>query len=580
MAKKVADQLVETLVDANVKRIYAVTGDSLNEVNDAVRRNGKLQWVHVRHEETGAYAATAEAELNGIACCAGSSGPGHVHLTNGLYEAQRSNAPVLAIASTCATHEFGTAYFQETSPLKLFADCSGYNQLASTPAQFSRMLQGALQHCTHRREVAVIGLPGDVAAANAEPNVTTLNPLPSQPVYRPQDAEVKALADLINSSEKITLFCGIGAKDAHTELMRLAKRIKSPIAYTFRGKMSVQYDNPYEVGMTGLLGLPSAYESMHASDLLILIGTDFPYEGFMPEDESTTIVQLDVRPERIGRRAKVDMALAGNAKDTLQALLPLVEMKENAKFLNAQLERYAKVKEHLHDSAEKKGTKDAVAPEYVASLINRMASNDAIFTVDTGMCCVWGARYLQATERREMLGSFSHGSMANALPMAIGAAFARPKQQVVALCGDGGISMQMGDLATIAQYKLPVKLVVFNNRALGMVKLEMEVAGLPDWQTEMYNPDFAAVAEAMGIKGFSVSEPGEVENALRKAFAHKGPALVSVQTDPNALAMPPKVTFDQMKGFATAMTKLVLQGRIGDVVSTAKSNMKHLKEVL
>jgi pyruvate dehydrogenase (quinone) len=579
MGKKIADQLVETLIDANIKRIYAVTGDSLNEVNDAVRRNKDIDWVHVRHEEVGAYAAAAEAELNGIACCAGSSGPGHVHLINGLYDAQRSNASVLAIASTCPSYEYGTSYFQETNTMKLFADCSGYNQVATTTAQFPRMLQAALQHAVHNKEVAVLGLPGDLAAASAEEGMTTTCLLPSKSVYRPQDNEIQALAELINNSEKITVYCGVGVRDAHKELLELASLIKSPIGYSFRSKMVVQYDNPFEVGMTGLLGLPSAYSSMHESDLLILIGTDFPYEGFMPH-KNVKIVQIDVRPERIGRRARVDMALAGSAKDTLQALIPLIQTKSDDSFLQKQLKEYEKVKDHLKSYADSHGSVDSISPEYVAETIDQLADNDAIFTVDTGMCCVWGARYLKATGQREMLGSFSHGSMANAMPMAIGAAFARPDQQIIALCGDGGISMLMGDLATIVQYKLPIKLVVFDNRALGMVKLEMEVAGLPDYETDMHNPDFAAVAIAMGMRGYTINDPDDVESTLREAFAAEGPALINIKTDPNALAMPPKIELAQMAGFATSMAKLVMNGRFTEVIDTAKSNMKHIKDLL
>lgn len=578
MAKKIAEQLIETIEKAGIKRIYAVTGDSLNEVNDAVRRTGLVQWVHVRHEEVGAYAAVAEAELNGIACCAGSSGPGHVHLINGLYDANRSGASVLAIASTCPSTEHGTSYFQETNTIKLFDDCSGYNQIANTPTQFSRMLQAALQHTIHRKEVAVLGLPGDLAAKNAEESPTARFAMPSKPVYRPQDNELQKLARLINSSNRITIYCGIGAKEAHDQIIELASLLKAPVGYTFRGKMAVQYDNPYEIGMTGLLGLPSAFASMHESDLLIMLGTDFPYEGFMPDN--CTIVQVDNKPERIGRRAKVDMGLGGDIKDTLDALLPLVEQKQDDSFLKKQLKRYQKVKDNLESVASKKGEKKAISPEYVTAVIDRLANRNAIFAVDTGMTCVWGARFLHATGAREMLGSFTHGSMANAMPMAIGAAFARPQQQIIAMCGDGGLSMMMGDLATIVQYKLPIKLIVFNNHSLGMVKLEMEVAGLPDWQTNMYNPDFAAIATAMGMRAFSIEDPEDVETRLAEILALDGPALVNIYTDPNALAMPPKIDIEQMTGFATAMIKLILAGRGEEVWDTAKSNMKHLWGVI
>lgn len=578
MSKKVSDQLVETLEKAGVKRIYAVTGDSLNEVNDAVRRHKTLEWVHVRHEETGAFAAAAEAQLNGIACCAGSSGPGHVHLINGLYDAHHSNSSVVAIASTIASSEFGTSYFQETSPCKLFADCSGYNEMAVTPLQFSRMFPAAVQHALHRKEVAVVGLPGDLAGSDAVESPTTPFALPTRSHCRPTDLQLEELAALINDTEKVTLFCGIGATHAHDEVVELAGKIKAPVGYSFKSKMEIQYDNPYEVGLTGLLGMPSAFASMHACELLILLGTDFPYVSFMPEN--CKIVQIDIRPERIGRRAKVDMALCGDIKDTLRALAPLIRIKEDDRFLQGQLKIYQKVRKHLEDTAEKNGAEDTIAPEWVAMQIDRLAPHDTIFTVDTGMCCVWGARYLQATGQRVMLGSFNHGSMANAMPMAIGAALARPGQPVVALCGDGGLSMLLGDLATIVQYKLPIKLVVFNNRALGMVKLEMEVAGLPDWQTDLYNPDFAAIARAMGMEAYSVHRPEQVETTLRQALAVKGPVLVEVYTDPEALAMPPKVQFDQMKGFAQAMAKLIAAGRGDEVWRTMKSNIKHIWDIL
>lgn len=577
MAKKVADQLVETLLNAGIKRVYAVTGDSLNEFNDAVRRNGKLQWIHVRHEEVGAYAAAAEAELNGIACCAGSSGPGHVHLINGLYDANRSGAPVLAIASTMHTDEMGSDYFQETNTIKLFDDCSVYNQIATTAKQFPRMLQAALQHAYSKKGVAVIGMPGDVAMAKAEEIQTETKLMRSTSILRPGKEVLQELADLLNSHKRITIFCGIGCKNAHDEVIELAKRVNAPVGYSFRGKMYVQYDNPNEVGMTGLLGLPSAYHAMHESDLLLLLGTDFPYKDFMPE--SCGIIQIDEKTERLGRRAKLKMGLTGDIKDTLEALLPLVHQNNDRSFLEAQLKVYEKVKETQQTFVRDQGRPDNISPEFVADTIDKIAANDAIFTVDTGMSCVWGARFINATGKRELLGSFNHGSMANAMPQAIGAALARPDQQIVAFCGDGGLSMLLGDLATIVQYNLPIKVVVFDNRSLGMVKLEMEVAGLPQWQTDMYNPDFATVAMAMGMKGLCISEPEKVGETLKEAFTYEGPVLIHVKTNPNSLAMPPKIEFSQMKGYAITMGKLILNGRMDEVLETVKSNYKHLKEL-
>ncbi|WP_426670869.1 thiamine pyrophosphate-dependent enzyme [Mucilaginibacter sp. McL0603] len=578
MSKSVADQLVEMLANAGIKRIYAVTGDSLNEVNDAVRREGSIQWVHVRHEEAGAFAASAEAQLNGFACCAGSSGPGHVHLINGLYDAHRAGAPVIAIASTCMTPEFGSEFFQETNTIKLFDDCSYYNQIATTPAQLPRMLQAGIQYALNKKGVSVIGLPGDITKMDAEDITTSLKTYSPVAEVRPSENDLKYLAALINQHNKITIFCGIGAADAHDEVVELSQKLNAPVGYSFRGKMGIQYGNPNEVGMTGLLGLPSAFHSMHESDLLILLGTDFPYTQFMPV--KCKIVQVDIKPERIGRRAKVDIGLHGSVKDTVAALLLLVDQKKDDSFLHAQLKFYEEVKKHLHTYVDNTGRKEQIHPEFVAGALNKLAAHNAIFTVDTGMCCVWGARYIEATGKREMIGSFNHGSMANAMPQAIGAALACPGRQVIALCGDGGLSMLLGDLATIAQYELPIKIIVFNNRSLGMVKLEMEVAGLPDWQTDMVNPDFAMVAKAMGIKGITVKDPDDVEQALQEALMFKGAALVNIMTDPNALAMPPKIEFEQVKGMALSMTKLVLNGRMDEVLDTLKSNYKHLKEVI
>ena len=579
MAKTVSDQVVNMLAEAGVKRIYAVTGDSLNHINDAVRTSGKIQWVHVRHEEVGAYAAGAEAQLTGeLACCAGSSGPGHVHLINGLYDAHRSGAPVLAIASTIMSQEFGTEYFQETNTIKLFDDCSHYNQIAVTPHQLPRMLQAGIQYATNKKGVSVLGLPGDLTAQDAEESETSMHFYQPEPLTRPSDQELQQLAALIAENHKITIFCGIGVAGAHDEVVELAATLKATVGFSYRGKMFIQHDNPYEVGMTGLLGLPSAYHSMHESDLVILLGTDFPYVNFMPTKNK--IVQIDTKPERLGRRAKLTMGLCGDIKHTLKTLMPLLTPKTDDSFLQSQLEFYGKVKERMQTYVDDRGEKDAIHPEFVAATIDKLANQDAIFTMDTGMCCVWGARYINSTGKRSMIGSFNHGSMANAMPQAIGAALAFPNRQVVAFCGDGGLSMLLGDLATIVQYKLPVKLIVFNNKSLGMVKLEMEVAGLPDWQTDMANPDFAAVAAAFGMKGITVNEPESLEQAIQQAFAFDGPALVNVMTDPNALAMPPKIEFKQVKGMALSMSKMILDGNVDEVLDTVKANYKHIKDVI
>lgn len=577
MGKNVAHQIVELLEKANIKRVYAVTGDSLNFFNIAVKQSDKIDWVHVRHEEVGAYAATAESELAGIGCCAGSSGPGHVHLINGVYEAHKSRTPLLVIASTIPTIEFGTDYFQETNTIKLFDDCSCYNQMITRPEQVPRMVHTAIQNAIFKKDVAVIGLPGDIAEMDAVDDNYTNNFFFNKPIIIPNKNELQHAAQLINEAKKITLFCGIGASEANAEVVELSKHLNAPVGYSFKGKMSIQPNNPNEVGMTGLLGQPSAYHAMHKSDLIFLIGTDFPYKDFIPTDKK--IIQLDAEGSKLGRRAKIDLGLVGNAKETIHELLPLINQKEDRDFLDSQLELYKKVLENKMIYVHEKGKENAIQPEYAAYLLDELATKDAIFTVDTGMCCVWGARYITGTGDRKMLGSFNHGSMANAMPQAIGAQNIYPDRQVIAMCGDGGLSMLLGDLATIKQYKLPIKIIVFNNRTLGMVKLEMEVAGLPDNETNMENPDFAMIGKAMGIESENIHNPDDLPDAIGRAFSHNGPYLLSVFTNPNALAMPPKVDIDQMLGMTKSMAKLMLGGKMDEVMDTIKSNYKHLKDL-
>ncbi|WP_413532680.1 thiamine pyrophosphate-dependent enzyme [Empedobacter brevis] len=577
MGKNVAHQIVELLEKASIKRVYAVTGDSLNFFNIAVKQSDDIDWVHVRHEEVGAYAATAESELEGIGCCAGSSGPGHVHLINGVYEAHKSRTPLVVIASTIPTIEFGTDYFQETNTIKLFEDCSCFNQIITRPEQVARMVQTAIQHAISKKDVAVIGLPGDIAEMKAVESHYTSDFYFNEPIITPNKAELKEAASIINEADNITLFCGIGASNANQEVVKLSRHLNAPVGYSFKGKMSIQPNNPNEVGMTGLLGQPSAYHAMHKADLIILIGTDFPYKDFIPTDKK--IIQIDTDGAKLGRRAKIDLGLVGNAKETINELLELLEPKKNRDFLDSQLEMYQKVLESKMTFVHEKGKENSIQPEYVAYLLDELATRDAVFTVDTGMCCVWGARYITGTGERKMLGSFNHGSMANAMPQAIGAQMAYPDRQVIAMCGDGGISMLLGDLATIKQYNLPIKLIVFNNRTLGMVKLEMEVSGLPDNETDMENPDFTLIGKAMGIESESVKNPDDLPDAIGRAFAHNGPYLLNVFTNPNALAMPPKVDFEQMIGMTKSMAKLMLGGKMDEVMDTIKSNYKHLKDL-
>lgn len=579
MSKNVSDHLVEILVEAGVKRIYAITGDSLNPVNDAVRRDGRLQWIHVRHEEAGAYAASMEAELNGIGCCMGSSGPGHVHLVNGLYDANRAENPVIAIASTIHTEKMGLDNFQETRPESLFQDCSKYVFLANTPKQALNGLQTAIQHAISKKGVAVLGLPGDVAAAEIEPVHSANKNFYTQPRVIPSPEALHELSGVINSNEKVMLFCGHGCRNAIDEVMQLAEKLNAPLAYSFRGKIFFERkDNPYAIGLNGLLGNKSGFEAMHQADVLLMLGTDFPYSEFLPEQ--CTIVQVDTKPEKLGRRAKVDYGYCGDIKSTVEELLPLVESKSSTDFLDKMRALHQDIEEKYDTYVEGKGSEKLIHPEYVAYMVDKLAEEDAIFTVDTGMSAVWAARYLKAGRNRYLTGSFNHGSMANAMPMAMGAGLSHPNRQVIAFCGDGGISMLLGDLMTISQYQIPVKIIIFNNRALGMVKLEMLVQGYMDWQTDMVNPDFVKLAEAMNIAAWEAKEPKDVESALLNGFKHNGPAIINIFTDPNALAMPPSLSFEQVKGFAESMAKLMVNGKFAEIVDITKSDLKYLRELL
>ncbi|MFF7155040.1 pyruvate dehydrogenase [Streptomyces sp. NPDC008139] len=577
MAKQtVAEQFIDVLVRAGVQRMYGVVGDSLNPVVDAVRRNRSIEWVHVRHEEVAAFAAGAEAQLTGkLAACAGSCGPGNLHLINGLYDAHRSMAPVLALASHIPSSEIGTGYFQETHPDQLFRECSHYSELISNPAQMPRVLQTAIQHAVGRGGVSVISLPGDIAAQAAPQRSIEHALVTRRPTVRPGDAELDVFARLVNGANKVALFCGSGTAGSHDEVMAFAERVKAPVGHALRGKEWIQYDNPYDVGMSGLLGYGAAYEAMHECDLLILLGTDFPYNAFLPDD--VTIVQVDVRPEHLGRRSKLDLAVWGDVGETLRCLTPKVREKSDRKFLNRMLKKHSDALEGVVKAYTRKVDKHVpIHPEYVASVLDEEAADDAVFTVDTGMCNVWAARYLTPNGKRRVIGSFTHGSMANALPQAIGAQFLDRRRQVVSMSGDGGFTMLMGDFLTLVQYELPVKVVLFNNSSLGMVELEMMVEGLPAYGTTNHNPDFAAIANAAGAYGVRVEKPKDLRDALRGAFRHKGPALVDVVTDPHALSIPPKITGEQIGGFALSVGKVVLDGGVGKMVQLARSNLRNV----
>ncbi|WP_329320608.1 MULTISPECIES: pyruvate dehydrogenase [unclassified Streptomyces] len=577
MAKQnVAEQFVDILARAGVKRLYGVVGDSLNPVVDAIRRNSAIDWIHVRHEETAAFAAGAEAQITGrLTACAGSCGPGNLHLINGLYDAHRSMAPVLALASQIPSSEIGLGYFQETHPDRLFAECSHYSELISHPKQMPRLLQTAIQHAIGQSGVSVVSLPGDIAAAPAPEKTVETALVTSRPGVRPADAEIDKLVALIDEADRVTLFCGSGTAGAHTEVMEFAETIKSPVGHALRGKEWIQYDNPFDVGMSGLLGYGAAYEATHECDLLILLGTDFPYNAFLPDD--VKIAQVDVRPEHLGRRSKLDLAVWGDVRETLRCLIPRVRPKGDRRFLDKMLKKHADALEGVVKAYTRKVEKHVpIHPEYVASVVDELADEDAVFTVDTGMCNVWAARYLSPNGRRRIIGSFSHGSMANALPMAIGAQFSDRGRQVVSMSGDGGFSMLMGDFLTLVQYDLPVKVVLFNNSSLGMVELEMLVAGLPSYGTTNKNPDFAAVARACGAYGVRVEKPRQLAGALKDAFKHKGPALVDVVTDPNALSIPPKISAEMVTGFALSASKIVLDGGVGRMLQMARSNIRNV----
>ena len=577
MAKRTAaDQFVEILLAAGVRRIYGVVGDSLNPVVDAVRHHDGIEWIHVRHEEAGAFAAGAEAQLTGrLVACAGSCGPGNLHLVNGLYDAHRSMAPVLALAAQIPSTEIGTGYFQETHPTLTFQECSHYCELVTRPEQLPRVTQIAVQQALGRGGVGVVALPGDVADEEAsDAYLEHTYRLDQRPTARPSDAVLDELVGLVDEARRVTLFCGRGVAGAHDEVLALAERLKAPVGHALRGKEWIQYDNPYDVGMSGLLGYGACYEAMHSCDLLVLLGTDFPYVQFMPTKPK--IVQVDLRRERLGSRSRLDLGVWGDVKETVRALLPRVAEKPDRAFLEQMLGRHRELVGRMRAYADEVRGRRPIHPEHVAATLDELADDDAVFTVDTGMCTVWAARLIRATGRRRILGSFVHGSMANALPQAIGAQLPDRGRQVIAMCGDGGFAMLMGDFLTLLQYDLPVKVVIFDNGSLGMVALEMLVAGYPPYQTALKNPDFAAVARAAGVTGIRIEDPGDVRDGLREALETDGPVLVDVLTDPNALSMPPKITGEQVKGFALAMSRLVLSGDADEVVNMARSNLRNL----
>ncbi len=573
MSGRIADLLVETLKTAGVRRIYGVAGDSLNGITDALRADGSIDWIHTRHEEAAAFAAGAEAQLTGnLAVCAGSCGPGNLHLINGLFDCHRSRAPVLAIAAQIPSSEIGRGYFQETQPQNLFQECSAYCELITSPGQLPGVFETAIRVAAGERDVSVIVLPGDVALSQA-PAHAGVSPslLPSPPLMRPQDRELDTLAAMLNENLRITLLCGRGCLGAHDELMKLAEALKSPIVHALGGKEAVEYDNPYDVGMTGLIGFASGYHAMLNCDLLLMLGTDFPYRQFYPSEAK--IAQVDLRPANLGRRCRLDLGLVGDVSDTIEALLPRLKPKSDRHHLERCLSNYRQARAGLDELAVGHPGRKPIHPQFLASKISELAADDAVFTFDVGTPTIWAARYLKMNGKRRLLGSLAHGSMANAMPQAIGAQAAFPNRQVVSMSGDGGFAMLMGDFLTLLQHKLPVKLVVFNNGTLGFVELEMKAAGFLDTDVALTNPDFAAMANAAGVFAIRVEDPANLEDAMQQAFAHPGPALLDVVTARQELAMPPATTLAEAKGFSLWLLKAVLDGRATEVIDLARTNL-------
>jgi pyruvate dehydrogenase (quinone) len=574
MAKTVADQFAEILAAAGVKRVYGIVGDSLNGLTDAIRRQGRIEWVHVRHEEVAAFAAGADAHLTGeLAVCAGSCGPGNLHLINGLFDCHRSRVPVLCIAAQIPSAEIGGGYFQETHPQDLFRECSHYRELISGANQMPRVLEIAIREALGRRGVSVVVIPGDIALQPAvdapPPKAATL--LPPRPVVLPERSDLDRLAALLNGDGQVTILCGSGCAGAHGELLSLGERLKAPMVHGLRGKEHVEWDNPYDVGMTGLIGFSSGYYAMLDCDVLLILGSDFPYRQFYPQGAGVRIAQIDLRAENIGRRAPVDLGVVGDVKATLAALLPLLQQKRDGAHLAQAREHYVKARKALDELAAP--GKGLIHPQQVAKTLSDRAAQDAVFTCDVGLPTVWAARYLAMNGTRRLVGSFWHGSMANAMAQAIGAQSAFPGRQVISLSGDGGFTMLMGDFLSLVQLGLPVKVVVFNNGALGFIELEQKSTGFLPFGTEFKNPNFAAMAEAVGVRGVRLEDPSEVEAGIAAALSHDGPVLVDAVVNRTELAMPPAITLEMAKGFTLYMVKAVMSGRGDQLIDLARTNL-------
>jgi len=572
MADNAADYMAQVLEIAGVERVYGVVGDSLNGFTEALRQRGRIAWMHMRHEEAAAFAAGAEAQLTGeLAVCVGSCGPGNLHLINGLFDCHRSGAPVLAIAAHISSSEIGIDYFQATHPESLFRECSHYVELVSHAAQLPQVLERAIRTAVARRGVAVVVISGDTAL---EPLAAPLPKwtAPEPPRVQAAPAALREAADILNGARQVTLLCGAGCAQARGDVLALAEKLRAPIVHALRGKEWLEHDNPYDVGMTGLIGFSSGYAAMKDCDVLLMLGTNFPYRQFYPEQ--ARVVQIDLAPESLGNRVAIDVGIQADLRQALPQLLPLLHARTDSQHLERALAHYARARAELDELARIDPDGEVVHPQQMARLASELAADDAIFTCDVGTPTVWAARYLRLGGGRRLLGSFNHGSMANAMLQAIGAQASHPGRQVVSMSGDGGFTMMMGDFLTLRQLDLPVKVIVLNNGTLGFVELEMKAAGLLDTGCELVNPDFAAMARAMGVAAWRVERPGQLREALQSAFAHPGPALVDVVSARQELVMPPKASWGQAKDFGLFLLKAVLDGRGGQVLDLAKVNLR------
>lgn len=530
---KVANQIVNQLAEAGIKRIYAITGDSLNAITDAIVKDGRIKFIHMRHEESGAFAASAESQLTGkITAVAGSSGPGHIHLINGLYDAQRSDTPVVAIASTCPASMFGTGYFQETNPILLFSNCNVYNQIAERPDQVEGMLHLALQTAISKGGVGVLGLPQDIITEEISSYSTTTLPTYTPLTPEPTEDEINKVVKILDNAKTVAIFTGYGAREASDLVKQLSEKLKAPVITTYKSQMEMTRDMPNYVGHLAYLGMWSADEAVKNADVTLILGTNFPFPGFFKPENCN--IQVDIRAERLGKKAKLEMGICSDARIFLERLLPLVTEKSDDTFLQNALTNFKQIEEKLQVPVKNPGKEGCVRPEYMVSLLDKYLPGDGIVCVDTGMNNVWTSHYLSPKESRRMIASFMHGSMANALPMAIGAKLACPDKEVVALCGDGGLEMLMGELLTVVQYNLPVKIIVADNRSLGYVKWEMEADNYKPCETDLVNPDLGKVAEAIGIHAETITSPDKLEDAMKRLLEFDGPALLSVTTDPDA----------------------------------------------